>query len=90
VNASGSHGEQPGRTAGSRYAHDGTAARSVLSAELRPDELAIVTASLRDLALRLSGLRARLAAVEAAVQRSSGTTSRSSRDSRSPNRSRSS
>jgi hypothetical protein len=90
VNASGSDGEQPGRTAGSRYAHDGTAARSVLSAELGPDELAIVTASLRELALRLSELRARLAAVEAAVQLSSGGTSRSSRDSRSPSRSRSS
>jgi hypothetical protein len=90
VNASGSHGEQPGRTGGSRYAHGSTAARSVLSTELRLDELAIISASLRDLALRLSGLRARLAAVEAAVQLSSGKTSRSSRDSRSPNRSRSS
>ena len=82
MNASGSHREQPGRTAGFRYAHGGTAARSVLSAELRPDELAIVTASLRQLARRLSGLRARLAAVEDAVQLSSGKTSRSSRDSR--------
>jgi hypothetical protein len=90
VNASGSHGEEPGRAAGFRQAHGGSAARSVLSTELRPDELAIVTASLGELARRLNGLRTRLAAVEAAVQPSSGNTSRSSRDSRSPKRSRSS
>jgi hypothetical protein len=90
MNASGSHGEQPGRTAGFRDAHGSSATRSALSAELRPDELTIVTASLRELARRLDGLRARLAAVEAAVQLSSGKTSRSSRDSRSPIRSRSS
>jgi hypothetical protein len=57
---------------------------------LRPDELALVLANLAELAARLKGFGARLAAVEAAIQRSSGSTSRSRRASRSPNWSRSS
>jgi hypothetical protein len=58
--------------------------------ELRPAELALVIASLAELAARLKGFRARLAAIEAALQRSSGSTSRSKRASRCPNWSRSS
>ena len=60
------------------------------SVVLSEAELVIVTASLAELAARLDGFRKRLGVVEAAVQSSSAATSRSSRDSRSPNRSRSS
>lgn len=66
------------------------AAVATPAVELRPDELALVMASLAELAARLREFRARLAAVEAALQRSSGSTSRSRRASRTPNWSRSS
>ena len=68
----------------------GSPASGVLFARLAQAELAAVTANLRELAERLGRFRDRLAALEAAVQSSPGAASRSSRDSRSSNRSRSS
>jgi hypothetical protein len=53
-------------------------------------ELEVVAASLLELARRLDGIGERLAALEDAVQLSSGSTSRSTRERRSPKRSRSS
>ena len=50
----------------------------------------MVAASLQELARRLDGFRERLSALEAAAQFPSGSSSRSTRDSRSSKRSRSS
>jgi hypothetical protein len=57
---------------------------------LTREELAVVAASLHALARQLDGFRGRLSALEASAQVSSGSTCRSTRDSRSPKRSRSS
>ena len=53
-------------------------------------ELAVIAASLQELADRLQGFQQRLAVLDAAVQASSGSTIRSTRASRSSTRSRSS
>ena len=68
----------------------GSPAAGVPSARLTQAELAAVTASLRELAGRLGRFCDRLGALEAAVQSSRVATKRSSRDSRSSKRSRSS
>jgi hypothetical protein len=57
---------------------------------LASEELAVVAASLRQLARRLERYRDQLSRLEAALQSRSGRTSRSTRDRRSPKRSRSS
>ena len=57
---------------------------------LSSEELAVVAASLQELAHRLEGFRQRLAVLDAAAQASSGSTSRSTRARRSSTRSRSS
>jgi hypothetical protein len=53
-------------------------------------ELAVIATSLRELGNRLQGFQQRLAVLDAAVQASSGSTSRSTRASRSSTRPRSS
>ena len=58
--------------------------------QLSPGELAAVLVRLRALGRRLDQFRERLSVLEAAAQSASGGTSRSIRDSRSSNRSRSS
>jgi len=63
---------------------------SVRQPGLTPEELAVVTAGLRQLAGRLDRIRGRLGELEQAAQSWSGSTRRSTRDSRSPKRSRSS
>jgi hypothetical protein len=57
---------------------------------LTPGELAVVTGELRRLARRVEVFRARLDKLARAAQSGSGSTSRSTRESRSPKRSRSS
>ena len=69
---------------------DGHAAPARGAGYLTAAELAAVAVSLRELAHRLEGFRRRLAVLDAAVQASSGSTSRSTRARRSPTRSRSS
>jgi hypothetical protein len=66
------------------------AARAPRADHLSPEELAVIAASLRELADRLDGFRQRLAALEITVQASSGSTTRSTRASRSSMRPRSS
>jgi hypothetical protein len=68
----------------------GGTARESRAGLLTPQERAVVIASLQELARRIDGFRDRLSALEAASQLSPGSTRRSSRDSRSPKRSRSS
>lgn len=67
----------------------GRAAHGLRTDQLSPEELAIIAASLRELADRLDGFRQRLSALETAVQ-ASGSTTRSTRASRSSIRPRSS
>jgi hypothetical protein len=74
----------------SDYRQPGRAARGLRTDHLSPEELAIIAASLRELADRLDGFRQRLSALETAVQASSGSTTRSTRASRSSIRPRSS
>jgi len=69
---------------------DGHAAPASGTDQLTPAELAVIAESLRELARRLEGFRRRLAVLDAAVQASSGSTSRSTRARRSSTRSRSS
>jgi hypothetical protein len=63
---------------------------SVQQPGLTPEELAVVTSALRQLAGRLDRIRGRLGEFEQAAQSWSGSTRRSTRASRSPKRSRSS
>ena len=63
-------------------------ASSPLACHLSLAELAVIATSLRELADRLQGFRQRLAVLDAAVQASSGSTSRSTRARRSSTRSR--
>jgi hypothetical protein len=79
-----------GGSSGQAARRRGGEALGVLSARLTQKELAVVAASLRELAGRLDQFRGRLGELEAAAQPRSGRTSRSTRDSRSPKRSRSS
>ncbi len=78
---------QPGSQVSSRCASPAPALRA---GRLTQHELAVVAASLRELGRRLDRFRARVDALEAAVQFPPGRTSRSTRDSRSAKRSRSS
>ena len=57
---------------------------------LTPEQLAVVAAGLAEVAGRLDGFRRRLSVLGVAIQASSGSTSRSTRASRSSTRSRSS
>jgi len=68
----------------------GSSAPAFPPARMTRAELAVMTASLRELARRLGRFRDRLGELEAAVQPRSGSSSRSSRESRSSKRSRSS
>ncbi len=79
----------PGRPAGWAASRDGSG-DGAPSAGLAPEELAVVVAGLRQVARRLESFRGRLDELERAVQSRSGSTSRSTRESRSPTRSRSS
>jgi hypothetical protein len=69
---------------------DGRAASVPGTGHLTPAELAVIAESLRVLARRLEGFRRRLAVLDAAVQASFGSTSRSTRAKRSSTRPRSS
>jgi hypothetical protein len=66
------------------------AARTLRTDHLTPEELAVIAASLRELADRLDEFRQRLAVLDTAVQAPSGSTTRSTRVRRSSIRSRSS
>ncbi len=68
----------------------GRAARTLRADHLTSEELAVIAASLRELADRLDEFRQRLAVLDTAVQASSGSTTRSTRVRRSSIRSRSS
>lgn len=66
------------------------AAEDAAPSQLTAEQLAVIAASLAELACRIENFRHRLSVLNAAVQASSGSTSRSTRDSRSSTRSRSS
>jgi hypothetical protein len=68
---------------------DGHAAPAPGTGPLTSAELAAIAVSLQELAHRLEGFRRRLAVLDAAVQASSGSTSRSTRARRSFTRSKS-
>jgi hypothetical protein len=87
VSASESRRGPARRAAASGHARGGSGGAA---AELRSDELTIVTASLEELTRRLEGFHERLLALDAAVQLSAGSTSRSRRARRSSKRSKSS
>lgn len=72
----------------SGHGRDGRGALAPRPDRLTPAELAVIAVSLREVADRLEGFRQRLAVLDAAVQASSGSTSRSTRAMRSSIRSR--
>ena len=74
----------------SGHGRDGHDAPAPGTGHLTPAELAVIAESLRELARRLEGFRRRLAVLDAAVQASPGSTSRSTRARRSSTRPRSS
>jgi hypothetical protein len=72
------------------FTRSGRAAKAPKPGQLTPEQLAVIAAALAELAGRVDQVRHHLSVLDAAIQASPGSTSRSMRDRRSSTRSRSS